>query len=89
MRDAAGMAQTRMFAVTTGHTMTTELWRFHADTNEAEFPACGAAAGIVTRELSFATAHRLSELMQAWYKAGFEAGLAEAVRRVKGGSLFP
>ena len=67
----------------------TELWHFNADTNEASFPACGSARAVVTRELSFETAHWLSELMQAHYRAGVEAGLAEAVRWVKGASLFP
>jgi hypothetical protein len=61
----------------------TELFRFNADTGETSFPSCGMAEGITTRELSFETAHRLSELMRAYHKAGVEAGLAEAVRRVK------
>lgn len=62
----------------------TELFRFNADTHETEFPGIGSAPGIVTRELSFEMAHHLSDLMQAWHKAGVEAGLNEAVRRVKG-----
>lgn len=60
------------------------LFEFHADTGETVFPGVGRIPGLVTRELTFATAHHISELLQAMHRLGVEAGLAEALRRVQG-----
>lgn len=52
--------------------------QFNADTNETRIPARGKVGELVTREMSFATAHHVERLLRAAYESGFDAGLRNA-----------